>query len=862
MGVISVMTKPVTIIAAKNLLIDCDDIAIADNGRKLFEHTHWRIETGRHWAIIGPNRSGKSVLAATIAAKVPLVQGRILYYFEKDDTHNPVGNPYFHRGEIVLISPKQHQNLMRRWSGYCQARWQSFESDNSITVAAFLTGERIERISPFEVTPLRTDETVYRGRREKAMALLGIEYLLDRKIIHLSNGESRKVLIAQAMMQSPKLLILDEPFAGLDAASRIALQEAINLIIVAGQIQILLVTSRFEEIPDGMTDILSVADYRINYLGPKKEFNHQKSLELTASTERQISNSFPLLNSHVNTDYNILVEMKHVTVTYDQTKVLEGIDWTVKPGERWLVTGHNGAGKSTLLSLILGDNPQVYANNIKLFDKPVQTGLDLWEIKHRIGFLSPELALFYPGEWSCIDVVCSGFFDSIGLYRTCSRKQLKIAVSWLDYLGIDSLANLPLNMMASDEQRLVLLIRALVKNPALLILDEPCLGLDFSHRRQIINLLDELCIKNPELSFIYVTHHPDETPAAITHKLRMEKGRIIARTEATLISGIISPAKYLGRFDFSDPAGPIFAWPGSSITVRFEGSGISADFNPINGQDNWLNIIIDSNESEPIRIDSRRTYVLASGLVPGVHQLTLYKRTEALYGEIQFQGFKLPSQCKILEPLPSSERKIEIIGDSISCGYSNEANWIADGSKGAQENNYLAYGAITARNLNADLVTLAWSGKGLYQNYGGDKVEVMPELYRRTLPGRKNRWDFQAWTPDVVVINLGTNDFSGAVNKKAFSDAYRSLVGSIRQNYPNAFIFCAIGPLNLKPGKYIRNIVKQFNAGGDRDIVYLEFPRQDIRKNGIGGDNRHPSLKTHAAMAEQLTQEIRGKLGW
>lgn len=517
---------------AQTPLIILEDVTLQSEGKICFEHTRWSIERGRHWAIIGPNGSGKSLLMGALLGRVTVVSGRICYYL---DLNHEISRSYFKRGEIVALSPEHHRQIILQY-GYHQARWQSFESDGVALVVDFLTGSRIERISPYEVTPLQTDEAVYQARRDYAVALLGIEYLLERKILHLSNGELHKVLLAQALMQSPRLLILDDPFCGLDTSSRIALANVINRIVREGIIQILLLTDRMEEIPEGITDILAVDNHRITAQGSKEqiiipELTGPEGVTYTLGPgEFKPEVPFPVKPPEPGPDSggDILVEMRQVTVTYDETRVLSGINWQIKQGERWAVLGHNGAGKSTLLSLILADNPQVYANDIKLFGKWLEPGTGVWEIRRRIGYVSPELQICYPGGWTCGEVICSGFLDSIGLYRDCSPEQREQAGMWLGYLRFTALSEQPFYTISAGEKRLILLARALIKNPDLLVLDEPCQGLDFEYRSRILDLLEELCRKTG-ISIVYVTHHKDEMPLFLTRKLNIEKGRIVSK---------------------------------------------------------------------------------------------------------------------------------------------------------------------------------------------------------------------------------------------------------------------------------------------------------------------------------------------
>lgn len=497
----------------------------------IFEDMEWEIFSDQHWAIIGPNGSGKSILADALCRKVIIAQGRISFFFDSDGNRS---RSYLNQGDVVSISPDTLRELLMQHAGYHQARWQSFEGQDAPTVSELLSGKSIEHRSPYEVTPLKTDDAVYQQRREVAIELLDIEYLLPRKIVHVSHGESRKVLIARALMQAPKLLILDDPFCGLDNTSREVLKDTIELVLAAGQFQIVLVTSREEEILQGITNLLCVDEKRIVEKGPKDQVlqtDFVRSLFADKNMHTQASKTsvsefiFPSPPPSKKTIGNSLVKMSKTSVSYGDVTVLENIDWTMRSGQHWAVLGHNGAGKTTLLSMILADNPQAYANDILLFDKKRGSGESIWAIKQHIGWVSPELQIYYQRGMTCYQAVCSGFFDTIGLYKSCSEEQYACATAWMHSLEIDSLASRTFSGVSAGEQRLVLLARALVKHPALLVLDEPCQGLDTEHRRHIIGLLDQLCQKTA-VSMIYVTHHFDEMPDAISHVLQLECGRI------------------------------------------------------------------------------------------------------------------------------------------------------------------------------------------------------------------------------------------------------------------------------------------------------------------------------------------------
>jgi molybdate transport system ATP-binding protein len=512
--------------AMGNPFITLDDVTLRVGDTPMFEGTNWALKSSQHWTIIGPNGSGKSLLADAICRRIPVVHGRIRFFF---DGAGKDARTYLKPGEILRISAKSRQQLLQRYAGYHQARWQSLEGEDAPTVAELLSEKGIKQHLPHEAAPVWISEDTRRQRRANAVELLGISHLLDRKIIHVSNGEACKVLIARALMQAPKLLIFDDPFSGLDSASRDMMRNIIEQLLAAGNFQVLQITSRGDEILEGMTHLLCVHDNCVIVQGPKKTILRTPFVGRFLAARKQTPASdhlqFPGNSENSAAEYTTLVEMKDTSVTYNGTPVLRNINWKMKQGEHWAVVGHNGAGKTTLLSLILGDNPQVYANQVTLFDKKRGSGESIWDIKRNIGCVSPELQLYYDRNITCRQVVCSGFFDSVGLYRTCSREQEQLADRWLLALEIEKLAERPFRSLSAGEMRMVLLARALVKNPALLVLDEPCQGLDAEHRFHIIKLLDQLC-RQTSVSIIFVTHHFKEMPKAVTHVLRLEQGHI------------------------------------------------------------------------------------------------------------------------------------------------------------------------------------------------------------------------------------------------------------------------------------------------------------------------------------------------
>jgi len=393
---------------------------------------------------------------------------------------------------------------------YYQQRYNSCDAEDSLTVREYLEQAVSGRI---------TDPAFL----EHVETVLDLAPLLDEQLIKLSNGETRKVLIAEAWARRPKKLLLDHPFTGLDVRSRSVLPSILKEIAATGA-TILIATGPFD-IPENVDKVALVHEGIVEGVHDRKAFDPHQHLSIR-DIPLDLDKLSVLLSGRKPADFGSILSLRDVNITYEGHRILEHINWNVLPGERWALTGPNGAGKSTLLSLIVGDNPQAYANDITLFDRKRGSGESIWDIKRQTGFVSPEFYQYFPTQTLCVHAIESGFFDTVGLFRTSDPALESICRQWMALMGIEAQAWKPLNQVKPDVQRLCLLARALVKNPTLLVLDEPTQGLDATQQRFFVKLVDAICERS-DMTLLYVSHYREHIPQAVTRELILENGKIV-----------------------------------------------------------------------------------------------------------------------------------------------------------------------------------------------------------------------------------------------------------------------------------------------------------------------------------------------
>ena len=448
------------------------------------------LRAGESWAFVGTNGSGKSALARALAGELNLLKGE----YQSDFTR------------LTRLSFEQLQKLV-------SDEWQRNNTD-LLSPGEEDTGRTTAEIIQDEVN----DPT----RCQRLAEQFGITPLLNRRFKYLSTGETRKTLLCQALMSEPELLILDEPFDGLDVQSRAQLASLLASLNQQGY-TLVLVLNRFDEIPDFIQHAGVLADCNLTETGEKTALLKQALIAQLAHSEQLDGITLPEPDApsarHALDPHQPRIVLRDGVVSYDDRAILNHLNWTVNPGEHWQIVGPNGAGKSTLLSLITGDHPQGYSNDLTLFGRRRGSGETIWDIKKHIGYVSSSLHLDYRVSTTVRNVILSGYFDSIGIYQAVSDKQHKLAQQWLDILGMDNrVADAPFHSLSWGQQRLALIVRALVKHPTLLILDEPLQGLDPLNRQLIRRFVDVL-ISEGETQLLFVSHHAEDAPSCITHRL-------------------------------------------------------------------------------------------------------------------------------------------------------------------------------------------------------------------------------------------------------------------------------------------------------------------------------------------------------
>jgi molybdate transport system ATP-binding protein len=465
---------------------------VRPTGETVFDGLSWTVREGQTWAVVGPVGSGKTALSDVLLGRLRVTAGTVEWPLA--DRLRAAGRPVAWPSEVVgRVGFKEESRLFSYGRHYYQQRFNFIEPDDDLTLDEFLhAGTAVPEEALRAVT-----------------TRLGIADLRPLSFIKLSNGQTRRARIARALLARPEVLVLDEPFVGLDADGR---QEVRALLrgLTAGGTRLVLLTSP-DAIPDWVTNVLELTERRVTFTGPSADYRPPVPPGVGPGPPVERTGGEPI------------VELTSVNVTHGGKPILRDVTWTVRAGERWAVLGPNGSGKTTLLSLICGDHPQAYANEVRVFGRQRGGGESIWDVKRRIGLVSPEVHLYFTEPLTADRAAATGFFDVL-VPRSTTPDQDAAVRRLFAHFGIADLGDRSFGRLSTGQQRIVLLVRALVKDPPLLILDEPFQALDADTVERARSRIDDHLA--PDRTVLFVTHNEAELPRTVTRRLRLLDGRV------------------------------------------------------------------------------------------------------------------------------------------------------------------------------------------------------------------------------------------------------------------------------------------------------------------------------------------------
>lgn len=471
-------------------MIFLEGFQVKIGSRTILQNIHFKQNKFQNTAIIGSAAAGKTTFAKSIMGAL----------FATGKAQLPHHSQITYVGQQHLFTDYTHT----RSNLYYQQRFQSFDESTTEKVAQYL----------------QIDSSAHKNNFEKKWrSLLNIDTLLDKNLIHLSNGENKRVQLYKSILQKTEWIIFDQPFIGLDVETRTLLSTAMNALNEDGITYLLLISNT--DLPQSVEQVYVLENGKLSDTIPVNQFIQNPAYYF--SPQRKQWNSSLLELEEKIFPYKNFVSLHNVNIHYGDKYLLKNINFTVAPNTAYCVYGHNGAGKSTLLSLITADHPQAYSNDVYLFDRKRGTGESIWYIKKNIGYLSPELHLYFDANSTCYETIGSGFFDTIGLFRKLNDTQDQKIKQWLQLLDLEHLSDKRLSTCSTGEQVQILLARACIKTPALLILDEPCQGLD-ENQTQMINDLIDMIFEKSNMSVLYVTHYHHQIPKCISQFYQLVNG--------------------------------------------------------------------------------------------------------------------------------------------------------------------------------------------------------------------------------------------------------------------------------------------------------------------------------------------------
>ncbi len=525
---------------SEKTLVKIQNCSVKDLYKTYLKKIDWEMKSGEAWLVIGPNGGGKADFLKGLSGFYDIVPNENSFGEEKN-----CGEYFSDFGKsVAIVSLEVAAALIEEERARDESEIMDKE-DIGRTGRQYICevlGGSSKKNAPLPPIASRL-ETL------PEIKLCGVEKILDRGLRYMSTGEIRRTLLCRSLLSGCRLLILSDPFAGLDAESRRILLEFFDTIAkrqLSGSEEksfpkIILSMERFHEIPASINRVLEFADKKISFCGSREDYEKklaEKNLEKESTRKierdrflenlKKIHEASGVINDEINAQAmpESLIKFEKVNVGWEEHHVLVDLDWCVKPGEHWLIRGPNGSGKTTMLELITGDNMQVFREKVYLFGKRRGTGETIWDIKKQLGIVSYRLHVEYRmvGQTDLIDVIVSGFHDSIGLYETATDMESAIAKQWLSLGGFGGREHELFGSLSYGEQRAILILRAAVKQPRVLILDEPCHGLDENYRSKILDLLETVA-ETGTTTLLHVTHDPSEVLPCEKHVLELCPGQ-------------------------------------------------------------------------------------------------------------------------------------------------------------------------------------------------------------------------------------------------------------------------------------------------------------------------------------------------
>ena len=481
--------------------IELDRVTVARGGHTVLSDLSWTIREGDAWAVVGQTGSGKTTLAELLAGKLSPSTGEVRRPFL--DRLRAAGRRIDYPSQVIAhVTFKEESRLFSYAGHYYQQRFEFADAGEPLSLAEFLRAGT------------QTTENEVSAVADR----LGILDQLPQPFITLSNGQTRRARLARALLAKPELLVLDDPFIGLDVGGRAELAALLGEL-VRGCHRIIMIC-RADMVPKWATGVLELRSDR-----------HCPFPERRVREEHRLPSPLSLPGKGVDgsgASGSPILQLADVSVRHSGKLILDRVSLTVHAGDRWAIVGPNGSGKTTLLSLLCGDHPQAYANDIRLFGSRRGSGETIWEVKRNVGLVSPEFHLYFTEPLTAERAAATGFFDSLADRPTTPEQEARIRELFAAF-GITRLHGRSFRGLSVGEQRLVLLARALVKRPPLVILDEPFQGLDADRLEICRSYLDRELTEDQTL--LFVTHELAELPRTVTRTLRLDRGQVVVQKD-------------------------------------------------------------------------------------------------------------------------------------------------------------------------------------------------------------------------------------------------------------------------------------------------------------------------------------------